>query len=98
MRTQQRTTETQSTLHGLKRPHDQLAHLRRNPRWKHTGPEPLTNPKDLPRGWNMNEPDLDPNDLEAQIKRCQERIEDNIMPNLFHARLKVYQQALKDQQ
>lgn len=30
----------------------------RQPRWKHTGDKPLTDPKELPQGWNTREPDL----------------------------------------
>lgn len=98
VRTQEDIKEIQPIPHGISLLYNQPDHLKRNPRWTHPGPEPLTNPKDLPCGWNMNEPDLDPKDLEAQIKRCQERIEDNIMPHLFRARLKVYQEALEARQ
>lgn len=31
----------------------------RQTRWRHAGPEPLTDPAKLPEGWNTNEPDLD---------------------------------------
>lgn len=30
-------------------------------------------------------------DIEAQIQRCKERIEDNIMPHTFEIRLKGYE-------
>ncbi|KAJ5587477.1 uncharacterized protein N7459_003242 [Penicillium hispanicum] len=62
-------------------------------RWKHTGDEPL---KNLPKGWNADEPDLDHDDIEAQIQRCQERIEDNIMPEIFRKRLKTYQKRMNE--
>lgn len=32
---------------------------RRQKRWKHHGAEPLTDWKQLPKGWNSKEPDLD---------------------------------------
>lgn len=31
----------------------------RQPRWEHTGDEPLTDPKKLPKGWNTRGPDLE---------------------------------------
>lgn len=32
----------------------------RQERWVHRGNEPLLDPNALPKGWNMDEPDLDP--------------------------------------
>lgn len=32
----------------------------RHTRWQHTGREPITDVADLPEGWSMTEPDLDP--------------------------------------
>jgi len=62
----------------------------RQTRWKHDGDEPITNINDVPEGWNANEPDLDPDDINAQIDRCFERIEDGIMPGVFEIRLDSY--------
>ncbi|KAJ5698578.1 hypothetical protein N7462_000583 [Penicillium macrosclerotiorum] len=64
--------------------------LPRQTRWKHTGSNPLTDIKSLPMGWNSKEPDLDPNNIDGQILRCQERIADNIMPHVFQHRLREY--------
>ncbi|OOQ86207.1 hypothetical protein PEBR_22408 [Penicillium brasilianum] len=62
------------------------ARPQRQPRWRHQGSQPLVDPKKFPTGWNSNEPDLDPDDFEAQIARCDERIKDNIVPHFFEAR------------
>jgi hypothetical protein len=62
----------------------------RQRRWKHDGEEPITNINDVPEGWNANERDLDPDDINAQIDRCFERIEDGIMPHVFDIRLESY--------
>ncbi|CAG7921869.1 unnamed protein product [Penicillium olsonii] len=59
--------------------------------WKKwTKEEPLTDPAKLPRGWHMNEDDLAIDDIDGQIKRCHERIAENIMPDIFRQRLKEY--------
>jgi hypothetical protein len=71
-------------------------------RWNRLKPKPKLGPKNIwgpvstpvferenaPRGWTTDEPDLDPNDLDAQIERCKERIEDMIMPQSYHWKLK----------
>ncbi|KAJ5974597.1 hypothetical protein N7481_011807, partial [Penicillium waksmanii] len=62
-------------------------------RWKHRGPDPLTDELRLPKGWTSEEPDLDINDIDAQITRCLERLEDNIMPHIFQRRLEDYREA-----
>ncbi|CAG7925482.1 unnamed protein product [Penicillium olsonii] len=62
----------------------------RQQRWKNPNKEPITKASDTPDGWNPNEPDLDPDDVDAQIDRCFERIDDNIMPNFFEIRLEQY--------
>ncbi|KAJ5548316.1 hypothetical protein N7513_005550 [Penicillium frequentans] len=62
----------------------------RQERWTHRGDGPLLDPSALPKGWNMDEPDLDPDDIDAQIARCEERIEDNIMTFAFEEKLKDY--------
>ncbi|KAJ5640183.1 uncharacterized protein N7484_008045, partial [Penicillium longicatenatum] len=62
----------------------------RQERWVHRGDGPLLNANTLPKRWNMNEPDLDPDDIDAQIARCKERIQDNIMTFAFEERLKEY--------
>ncbi|KAJ5587858.1 uncharacterized protein N7459_003623 [Penicillium hispanicum] len=70
----------------------------RNPRWQHKGKKPLIDVDKLPEGWNAREPDLDEEDIEGQIERCEERIADNIMPHSFTHKLKMYQarRALRD--
>ncbi|KAJ5288855.1 hypothetical protein N7478_001885 [Penicillium angulare] len=52
------------------------------------GPKPLEDPSKLPEGWTSEELDLDPDDLDAQIHRCEERLLANIMPKVFRNRLK----------
>ncbi|KAJ5720423.1 uncharacterized protein N7483_008357 [Penicillium malachiteum] len=64
---------------------------RRQPRWTRNGKEPLTDCSKFPEGWNMNEPDLDPEDIDANIQRAKQRIEDNIMPHAFQWRLHEYE-------
>ncbi|KAJ6131832.1 hypothetical protein N7471_007047 [Penicillium samsonianum] len=49
---------------------------------------PMIDPEKLPPGWSMAEPDLDQNDVDAQIERCHVRIKENIMPHIFVHRLK----------
>ncbi|KAJ5602426.1 hypothetical protein N7537_005382 [Penicillium hordei] len=49
---------------------------------------PLIDPEKLPPGWSMAEPDLDRDDVDAQIERCHLRIKENIMPHIFSHRLK----------
>ncbi|KAJ6008496.1 hypothetical protein N7540_012472 [Penicillium herquei] len=63
----------------------------RQPRWTHNCNEPLTDCSKLPEGWNMNEPDLNPEDIDANIQRAKQRIEDNIMPHAFQWRLLEYE-------
>ncbi|KAJ5901553.1 hypothetical protein N7495_002081 [Penicillium taxi] len=60
----------------------------KNVRWKYEGDEPLNDWTKLPPGWTNLERDLDPQDLEAQIQRCHERIEENMMTYIFENRLK----------
>ncbi|CAG7934939.1 unnamed protein product [Penicillium nalgiovense] len=43
--------------------------------------------EDAPQGWNPEEPDLMPDDLESQIARCLERITENIMPHVYQHKL-----------
>lgn len=62
-------------------------------RWTNADKQPLNDWAKLPPGWNIDEPDLDAQDLGAQIQRCKERIEDNIMPYIFKIRLKVLENA-----
>ncbi|KAJ6084577.1 hypothetical protein N7486_011377 [Penicillium sp. IBT 16267x] len=45
----------------------------------------------LPAGWNYEEPDLDKNDIDAQIERCHERIKEKIMPHIFKEKLAEYE-------
>ncbi|KAJ5726125.1 uncharacterized protein N7483_007482 [Penicillium malachiteum] len=69
---------------------DESEQPQRRPRWKHQGKEPLTDiSKLIEMEWDAREPDLDPADLKAQIDRCKERIDDNIVPSFFEDRLKL---------
>lgn len=62
----------------------------RQERWKNPNKEPITEWANAPKGWTPSEPDLHRHDLDAQIERCYERIEDNILPDLFRKRLDWY--------
>ncbi|KAJ5647192.1 hypothetical protein N7490_003564 [Penicillium lividum] len=68
-------------------------------RWVHRG-DPIMDQTKVPGEWRWNteEPDLDPNDLEAQIQRCDERVQDGILPFLFVSKKKHLQERkdLKD--
>ncbi|OQE36736.1 hypothetical protein PENCOP_c011G05020 [Penicillium coprophilum] len=59
----------------------------RQTRWRQPATNPIERFEDTPKGWNHDEPDLDPNDLESQITRCHERISDNIMIHQFQFKL-----------
>ncbi|KAJ5116222.1 hypothetical protein N7456_000570 [Penicillium angulare] len=54
------------------------------------GPKALEDPSKLPEDWTSEELDLDPDDLDAQIHRCEERIQANIMPKVFRKRLENF--------
>ncbi|KAJ6144834.1 hypothetical protein N7470_008729 [Penicillium chermesinum] len=56
-------------------------------RWQASGGEAITDPEKVPKGWTDAEPDLDEEDIEAQIARCEQRIEDKILPALFAMKL-----------
>ncbi|KAJ6086767.1 hypothetical protein N7467_005681 [Penicillium canescens] len=58
--------------------------------WKHDGEKPIADMKKVPPGWSSHDSDLDPDDIDAQIERCRERIKAKIMPSIFEARLKEY--------
>ncbi|KAF4772209.1 hypothetical protein HAV15_004948 [Penicillium sp. str.  len=60
----------------------------RQTRWQQPAANPIMFIQDTPKGWNDKEPDLDPDDLNAQIARCRERISDNIITRTFHHRLR----------
>ncbi|KAJ5221197.1 uncharacterized protein N7469_010084, partial [Penicillium citrinum] len=60
-------------------------------RWQRKGKKVINNIKDLPKGWDATEPDLDPKDIDAQIVRCHERIEENIFPQVFKEKLRRYE-------
>ncbi|KAJ5153665.1 uncharacterized protein N7500_009104 [Penicillium coprophilum] len=59
----------------------------RQTRWRQPATNPIERFEDTPKGWNHDEPDLDPDDLESQIERCHERISDNIMVHQFQFKL-----------
>ncbi|KAJ5549501.1 hypothetical protein N7513_006735 [Penicillium frequentans] len=77
------------TSSGPERPHSRPQRRR----WTNPNNQSLNDWALLPEGWNIDEPDLDPQDLGAQIQRCKERIEDDIMPYIFKIRLKVLEDA-----
>ncbi|KAJ5887641.1 hypothetical protein N7495_007682 [Penicillium taxi] len=49
--------------------------------------EAIMKPSQVPDGWTSDEPDLDPENVDAQIARCHERIQENILPYIFELRL-----------
>ncbi|KAJ5591559.1 uncharacterized protein N7459_001928 [Penicillium hispanicum] len=51
--------------------------------WVTNKNKPITHMNDVPSGWNTEEPDLDPLDYDAQLARCDERIQEEIMPAIF---------------
>jgi hypothetical protein len=55
----------------------------RQERWRAPGTKAIEDPEQVPDGWNSDEPDLDPDDIVGQIRRCHERIKDNIMPKVL---------------
>ncbi|KAF4766475.1 hypothetical protein N7455_005476 [Penicillium solitum] len=59
--------------------------------------EPINDPTQLPKGWTASETDLAHDDVDGQITRCLRRIDENIMPDIFEDRLKMYQQMKKEQ-
>ncbi|CAI7662555.1 unnamed protein product [Penicillium glandicola] len=63
----------------------------RQQRWTHRGSEPINDPALVPKGWKADELDLDVNDIDAQVERCMERINDGILPNFFKFRLSQYE-------
>ncbi|KAJ5732019.1 hypothetical protein N7493_003500 [Penicillium malachiteum] len=76
-------------------------------RWINKG-ETINNSNDVPQGWTSVESDLDPEsvlpidlverlDCDAQIARCKERIADRIMPAIFEARLKEFEELKTSQ-
>lgn len=64
----------------------------RQQRWKNEKREPITDMKDVPEGWNPDELDIDQDDIDGQIERCLERIEDGIMPQIFELKLEMYEE------
>ncbi|CAI7592409.1 unnamed protein product [Penicillium pancosmium] len=44
--------------------------------------------QNAPRDWDPNDNDIDENDLDAMIQRCNERINDNILPQVWRDKLK----------
>ncbi|CAI7622301.1 unnamed protein product [Penicillium pancosmium] len=57
--------------------------------WNHIATT-ITDPKMIPEGWDHQEHDLDPDDLDAQIARCHERIAERILPDVFQHRLEGF--------
>ncbi|KAJ5084552.1 hypothetical protein NUU61_009131 [Penicillium alfredii] len=50
----------------------------------------------MSKDWDDIEPDLDANDIDAQIERAHERIQDGIMPHIFENKLKNLNRRKKD--
>ncbi|KAJ6023728.1 hypothetical protein N7540_004525 [Penicillium herquei] len=61
--------------------------------WPRSGEEPIIHRGKVPPGWNDHESDLDPEDYDAQIERCDERIQDGIMPAVFEWKKEQFQLA-----
>ncbi|CAG8299775.1 unnamed protein product [Penicillium salamii] len=57
----------------------------------------ITDPKQLPKGWSAHDLDVEEDDIDGQIKRCEERIAEGIMPEIFEGRLKNFK-AIKEEQ
>ncbi|KAJ5161432.1 hypothetical protein N7492_006824 [Penicillium capsulatum] len=68
----------------------------RHPRWRYEGEESLDDEDQLPEDWTDSEPDLSDDDLEGQIERAKERIEDNIMVDRFQERLEELKGRLEE--
>ncbi|KAJ5740704.1 hypothetical protein N7493_000576 [Penicillium malachiteum] len=67
------------------RPSDDLTEASRV-KWEYYG-KPILDIRKVPEGWTDEEPDLNPEDLDAHIERCHERLGENIMPLIFEDRL-----------
>ncbi|KAJ5633494.1 hypothetical protein N7528_001336 [Penicillium herquei] len=85
----------QGTKHASPEPQADGAAIKRRgikpyTRWHHEGP-PITEYKDIPKGWNSDDNDIHEDDILANIKRCKNRIEDGIMPQWWEKRLKKYE-------
>ncbi|KAJ5690928.1 hypothetical protein N7488_012495 [Penicillium malachiteum] len=59
--------------------------------WPSLGDKPMNDRSKVPPGWNDKEPDLDPEDYDAQIQRCDERIREGIMPLIFEWKKEDFQ-------
>ncbi|KAJ5618471.1 hypothetical protein N7528_006582 [Penicillium herquei] len=59
--------------------------------WPSIGDKPTNDRSKAPPGWNDKEPDLDPEDYDAQIQRCDERIQEGIMPLIFEWKKEEFQ-------
>ncbi|KAJ5770989.1 uncharacterized protein N7511_003040 [Penicillium nucicola] len=57
---------------------------------------PITERAKAPRGWTLDEPDLRDDELDAQIKRCKERIRGNIMAHAYEFKLKELMEQAKE--
>ncbi|KAJ5281567.1 hypothetical protein N7478_006939 [Penicillium angulare] len=65
----------------------------RRERYKAPEGKPILSRRNIPTEWKWNEwdLDLDRNDIEGQIQRCKERIEDGILPFIFKDRLSEFE-------
>ncbi|KAJ6031250.1 hypothetical protein N7540_001982 [Penicillium herquei] len=73
--------KTQKDIEEVERPQKKKLWTRQDP--------PVLKREDIPSEWDWTEADydLDPNDYDAQVERCHERIKDGILPVLFEHRL-----------
>ncbi|KAJ5162254.1 hypothetical protein N7492_007646 [Penicillium capsulatum] len=52
---------------------------------------PITDYQEVPENWNSEDNDLKEDDVEGNIQRCKERIEDGIMPQWWKTKLQNYE-------
>ncbi|KAJ5371644.1 hypothetical protein N7517_003650 [Penicillium concentricum] len=88
--------DLKNSYEGKMPPRVQTERPARQKRWKRPATNPIDFMEDLPKGWNAEEPDLDPEDLESQIARCHERISDNILVHQFKFKLEELSREQKD--
>ncbi|KAJ5594961.1 uncharacterized protein N7459_001169 [Penicillium hispanicum] len=62
-------------------------------RWDLKGKGPITEYSKVPAGWISEDYDLDEEDIQGNIERCKERIEDGIMPQWWETKLARYQEV-----
>ncbi|KAJ5736052.1 uncharacterized protein N7483_001177 [Penicillium malachiteum] len=53
---------------------------------------PIIYPEEVPADWHHEDTDIDEYDIDAMIERCEQRIDDAVLPQLWVDRLEQYQQ------